>query len=79
MKCQSLRIDVSALIWDYKVENEDDSAADDIDDDDSNEDNGSDEESKRIIKDEDDTCSPTGVVHANVGQKLLFCYLVRVF
>ena len=22
---------------------------------------------------------PRGVVHANVGQKLLFCYLVRVF
>jgi hypothetical protein len=61
MKCQSFRIDVSALVWDYKVENEDeDDSADDIDDDDSIEDNGSDEESKRNIKDdEDDACSPT--------------------
>ena len=54
---------MSALIWDYKVENDDDSA-DDIDDDDSsegtNEDkNDSDEESKSNIKDEDDACSPT--------------------
>ena len=36
MKCQSVRIYVSALIWDYKVENDDDSA-DGIDDDDSSE------------------------------------------
>jgi hypothetical protein len=62
MKCQSFRIDVLALIWDYKVENDDDSA-DDIDDDDSsegtNEDkNDSDEESKSNIKDADDACSP---------------------
>jgi hypothetical protein len=61
MKCQSFRVDVSALVWDYKVENEDnDDSVDDIDDDDSIEDNGSNKESKRNIKDdEDDACSPT--------------------
>jgi hypothetical protein len=59
MKCQSFRIDVSALIWDYTVENDDDTTDEDIDDNDSNEDNSSNEESKRNVIDEDDACSPT--------------------
>jgi hypothetical protein len=59
IKSQSFQIDVSALIWDYKVENDEDNG-DDIDDDNSsegsNEDNDDGKKSK--VDDDNDAYSP---------------------